>query len=212
MRMPRIKYPNAIYHIYNQGVNRGTVLFDNEDNEYFLWLLNSLRKEYHVKVFCFVTMINHYHCLLRTIEPNISDVMQRLGYYFVKFINNKYRRVGPLFRNRFQSQLVESEDYLRNVIAYIHNNPLVAGLISEIHDRNEAVFTSFHDLVGLTADFPWIDKQDLGALLQLPVESEQFRQLLWRPIAKESFYDITMIERINQRIRQRQGQRPLVAA
>ena len=31
MRKPRINIPNAIYHIYNQGVNREDIYKDRED-------------------------------------------------------------------------------------------------------------------------------------------------------------------------------------
>ncbi len=41
-----------------------------------------------------------------------------------KFFNTKYERVGPLFQGRFKAKLIDSEEYLLQVSAYIHRNPI----------------------------------------------------------------------------------------
>jgi REP element-mobilizing transposase RayT len=200
MRMPRIKYANAIYHIYNQGVNRSDIFMDSEDNNFWLTLLQSTIKKYNTNVFCFVTMQNHYHCLLQTSEPNISDVMWYIGYFYVLFINKKYNRVGPLCRNRFQSQLVEDSNYFRNIVCYIHNNPMEAGLISDVYEYRRDILTSFHHLAGRNNNYYWLAKKQLFEYLDTSPSTKDFKHLLWKPISEDLFKEMTKIELSNQKI------------
>lgn len=46
----------------------------------------------------------------------------QLGY--AKYFNTKYQRVGPLFQGRFKAKIIETDEYLLQLSAYIHNNPI----------------------------------------------------------------------------------------
>ncbi|MFH1760861.1 MAG: transposase [bacterium] len=203
MRKLREAYKNAIYHVYNQGINRENILIDVEDNEYFVWLLFEVSKKFPLHIFCFTTMLNHYHCLLQTLEPDISKVMWHVGYHLTRFINRKYRRIGPLCRNRFQGQLVLRHEYFRNVVSYIHNNPLEAGIITDIYESHPRIITSFHDLAGITAKYPWLAKRELFKILMVDPDSENLEGVLWKPIDQEAFHDFTVIETHYQKIKSR---------
>jgi hypothetical protein len=49
--------------------------------------------------------------------------------------HNKRRRVfGPLWQSRYQARLVQDEIYYRQVFAYVHLNPVDAGLVSDPAD------------------------------------------------------------------------------
>lgn len=200
MRHPRIKYPHAIYHLYNQGVNRSDIFFDPEDNEAWLSLIYGTIRKFSTSIFCFVTMQNHYHCLMETTHPNISEVMQYVGFMFAKHINKKHGRVGYLFRNRYQGQLVENLSYLRTVIAYIHNNPLEAGMISDIEEEHPMVLTSYHDLAGNTNHYPWLARSRLFDFFQVSPWEKNAISNLWQPIDLETFKELTKIEKSVQKV------------
>lgn len=55
--------------------------------------------------------------------------MQILMTAYTMYINKKYDRVGHIFQGRFQSIILEKEEYLLQVHRYIHLNPLKAGLV-----------------------------------------------------------------------------------
>ena len=202
MRLPRIKRPGAIYHIYNQGVNRADIFLDQEDPEFWLSLLRGTIHKFKTNVFCFVTMKNHFHCILQTTEPNISDVMWYVGFFFALYMNKKYKRVGPLCRNRFQSQLIENIPYLRNAVCYIHNNPVEAGYIKNVCEKDPCILTSFHCLSGRADEYAWLSKEKLRDLLQIPGEKD-FQQLIWQPIGRAVFKELTKIENISQKVLQK---------
>jgi hypothetical protein len=56
--------------------------------------------------------------------------MRRLLTGYAVSFNLRHRRSGHLFQNRFKSILCQEDIYLKQLIAYIHLNPLRAGLVS----------------------------------------------------------------------------------
>ena len=75
-------------------------------------------------------MVNHFHLLVETPEPNLSGGMQRLKSEYASYFNERHALVGHLFQQRFDSRLIESEDYLGDALRYIALNPVKAGLCS----------------------------------------------------------------------------------
>jgi hypothetical protein len=59
----------------------------------------------------------------------------------------KYYRVGHLFQDRYKSEAVETDVYLRAVIRYIHRNPLKAGIVTRLE---EYTWSSFREYLGLS--------------------------------------------------------------
>jgi len=45
--------------------------------------------------------------------------------------NRKLRSSGPLWQSRYKAKLVEEEGYLYQLVAYVHMNPVVAGLVDD---------------------------------------------------------------------------------
>jgi len=50
---------------------------------------------------------------------------------YTQFFNRRNKCDGPLFRGRYKSILVSADDYLLQLVRYIHRNPLKAGLVEE---------------------------------------------------------------------------------
>jgi hypothetical protein len=53
---------------------------------------------------------------------------------YVGYFNRKYRRTGHLFQDRYKAILCQEEEYLLEAAAYIHLNPLRAGLVKKYED------------------------------------------------------------------------------
>jgi hypothetical protein len=58
-----------------------------------------------------------------------------------------------VFRDRFKSQLVGDEKYLRVLVAYIHLNPIAAKIVNSVDDE---CWTSFRAYVGLAPRPSWL--------------------------------------------------------
>ena len=62
----------------------------------------------------------------------VSVLMSRLLTGYAVWFNKKYRRHGQLFQNRYKSILCQEDPYLKELVRYIHLNPLRAGLVEDM--------------------------------------------------------------------------------
>jgi putative transposase len=155
MQTPKLEY-EKYYHIYNHAVG-GRELFRTHDNfEYFLALYDKYISPI-AQTFAWVLMPNHFHLLVRiNSEKEIADNLQHLhltGFqnlsgvknpkplhqYFSNLFNaytkafNKYHDArGALFERPFKRKLIDNEKYLKQVILYIHNNPIHHGFCKHL--------------------------------------------------------------------------------
>jgi len=137
----------TFHHVYNRGTEKRDVFLSIKDYELFLkylYLLNDREIESPsrliksqgedaekdvdhaplVAIVAYCLMPNHFHLLLYEIyEGGISKFMQRLGTAYTMYFNEKNERSGSLFQGCFKSKLITDEEYLLNIIDYIHLNP-----------------------------------------------------------------------------------------
>jgi putative transposase len=181
------------YHIYNRGVEKRNIFMDDNDRWRFLTLLfifqsnmfipNISRvvtdvrhrmlntdtmlevlKNKTVELVSFCLMPNHFHLILKgNEEKSISKFMQRLGNAYTKYFNTKYERKGHLFSGKYNSILIDSNEYLLYLSAYIHLNP------RELKQWNKKELL-----------YPWSSFQDFskenrwGGFLDSSIVSNQF--------------------------------------
>jgi len=130
VRCARKKSASGIYHIMMRGINRQDIFFDDEDRCRFLETIKRIKESGSCIIYGYCLMGNHIHLLLHEKEEELSTIMKRLGTSYAWWYNKKYDRVGHVFQNRFQSEIVETEVYLLGVLRYIHNNPVKAALVA----------------------------------------------------------------------------------
>ena len=135
------------YHLYNRGVNRQPIFFNDGNWAYFLERLRHYASPELIDIVAYCLMPNHYHLLVYLkIDALSAKIMQPFGISYTKAVNKQQRRDGPLFQGRFEAKLVDREGYLMGLSSYIHLNPVMAGLVERPEDW---VFSSYRDYVGL---------------------------------------------------------------
>jgi len=77
-------------------------------------------------------MTSHVHLLLKTGLAPIATVMRRLLTGYALSFNHRHRRHGQLFQNRYKSFLCEEDVYLKELVRYIHLNPLRARMVKDL--------------------------------------------------------------------------------
>jgi REP element-mobilizing transposase RayT len=98
----------------------------------YLELLEKYRQKYGFKLFSFALMPNQIDLLVELKEgTTISEIMHDINSSYTKYFNGKFNRKGHLFRERFQSIIVEKEPYLLRLVNYIHLRPVILGLAGE---------------------------------------------------------------------------------
>lgn len=130
----RIQFPGAFYHVMNRGIARKKIFLGKSDYEEFLKTLSEIHELWGVEVFAYCLMGNHYHLCMMTPEGNLSRVMRHLNGVYTQRFNKAHSSDGPIFRGRYKAIVVDADEYLTQVVRYIHLNPVEAGLVREPED------------------------------------------------------------------------------
>jgi REP element-mobilizing transposase RayT len=117
-----------------RGIDRADIFRDDADRHGFLKKLGKLIVISKSQVYAWALMTNHVHILYKSGEKGISFVMRRLLTWYAIYFNRRYKRSGHLFENRYKSILCDEEQYLLELVRYIHLNPVRAGLVSTLKD------------------------------------------------------------------------------
>lgn len=138
------------YHIYHRGNNGNDVFLEDENYPYFLKLYAKY-VEPIADTYAWCLMKNHFHFLVRirekdeivssnltyntTDKPKVIEPYRQFSHWlnaYTQGINKRHRRTGSLFERKFERKLVTSETYLKQLIYYIHNNPVHHGALQEM--------------------------------------------------------------------------------
>ena len=131
-RKARIDAPGALHHVIVRGIERRKIFRSDYDRKNFLNRLEKLIPDTQTDCFAWALIPNHVHLLLRTGLIPVSVFMSRLLTGYAVWFNKKYRRHGQLFQNRYKSILCQEDLYLKELVRYIHLNPLRAGQVENI--------------------------------------------------------------------------------
>ncbi|HWS59576.1 MAG TPA: hypothetical protein VN182_01470 [Flavobacterium sp.] len=141
--------PDSFYHIYNRGIN-SCKIFESEEN--YLFFLEKFLKYMNgvADVYAYCLMPNHFHFLvkikseseiksfvkvqnfdkataekgLHSLDSVISKQMGKFISSYTQAYNKVTNRHGALMESPFKRKRIDSEEYLKNLIIYIHLNPL----------------------------------------------------------------------------------------
>ncbi len=120
----RIQYAGAFYHIMCRGNQGNTIYIDTADRRKFLELLAESVEIYEVTLFAYVLMQNHFHLILQTQRPNLSEFMRRFNICYTGWFNYHHGIYGHLYQGRYKSLLIDADNYLLKLSRYVHMNPL----------------------------------------------------------------------------------------
>lgn len=133
-RKPRIHYPHAIYHVILRGNAKQNIFFDDTDRYHLCELLEEGVSRYRCQIHAFCFMSNHIHLAIQVADIPLSRFMQNISFRYASWINHRHNRVGHLFQARFKAILIDSDNYLKILVRYIHLNPVRAELIKSPDD------------------------------------------------------------------------------
>ncbi|MBN1493850.1 MAG: transposase [Candidatus Omnitrophica bacterium] len=154
----RIEFPGAWYHVLNRGRRRERVFFAEVDYKKFLALLGEVTALFSAQIHAYSLMPNHYHLIICTPCGNLSRIMRHVNGVFTQCSNMSYRREGSLFKGRFKSILIDHEEYLLELVRYIHRNPLKSGLEKRL---GEHPWTSHHAYMLDEQKPPWLCTEEV---------------------------------------------------
>lgn len=131
-RGARLDAPGTLHHVILRGIERRDIVDDDIDREYFITRMGRIAKDTHTSIYAWALMTNHAHILLRSSDIGLPTFMRRfLSGYAVSY-NRRHRRYGHLFQNRYKSIICEEDPYFKELVRYIHLNPLRAGIVKTV--------------------------------------------------------------------------------
>jgi len=171
----------SYYHIFNRGVDKRNIFQNKRDLDRFLLSMRLFQYEEPVgslQIFCrynnsvdverlqkgikLVSIVeyclnpNHYHFILKQeIDGGITEFMKRLSGGYTRYFNEKYKRNGALFQGRFKSSLVNNDNYLMLLLAYVMWNYKVHDISKKNIDLVKSSEGEYE-----TGRFDLVDKQE----------------------------------------------------
>ena len=127
-RMLRNHSESGYMHVMVRGNGKQILFEEKADYLYFLHLLKRFSIETNITICAYWLMENHVHLLIYDKELNMSLFMQKLSLAYTYYFNQKYEHCGHLFQGRYNSKVIEGEDYLLTVFRYILTNPRESGI------------------------------------------------------------------------------------
>jgi putative transposase len=170
-RKPRIHNPGAVYHVILRGNAKQDIFFDAEDRRRFLVQLQDGKDRYGFRLHGYCLMTNHLHLVIQVGEIPLSRIMQNLSLRYTKWINWRQDRIGHLFHGRYKAIMVEADNYLAQLVAYLHLNPVRVRICENPIDYP---WSSYRAYLGLE-QVPWLTTEPV--LSQFSPREKRARQL-----------------------------------
>ena len=144
-RPRRVFVEGGFYHVYNR-LGRGERVFAAEHEAVeFTRILKEVAERDDVTVLAWCLLSNHYHLAVRSGEVSLDRPMRSLQQRVTRGANARQRVWGPLWQGRFKVKIIDSQRYLDSLLAYIHLNPVAAGMVD---DPAEYRWSGHLDLLG----------------------------------------------------------------
>lgn len=151
--------PSTYYHLYNRA-NGWEKIFLSEENYRFFLEKYQLYVSPYVYTYCYCLMPNHFHFLIQVKEEDevlralqnlqgfagpaskknleglraeaiLSQQLSKFFNSYAKAFNKQQNRRGSLFMKNFKRKIINDQLYFKNLVHYIHYNPVEAKLCSK---------------------------------------------------------------------------------
>ncbi len=152
MRIARATVPDLVHHVILRFVDRNWVLRDDEEREAYLRLLARAMTTSDWRCLAYALMSSHIHLAMVAGLAPPERWMRRVHPRFATWINERHGGLGSVIANRCDMFAVRTAD-VGDLIAYIHNNPVRAGVVAR---AAESTWTSHRAYTGLVSPPEWL--------------------------------------------------------
>jgi len=147
-RRARLDAPGTLHHVIMRGIEKRRIVDDDQDREKFIARLGDLSQRTQTAIYAWSLMTNHAHLLLRSGPQGLAPLMRKLLTGYAGDYNRRHHRHGHLFQNRYKSIVVEEDAYFKELVRYIHLNPLRAGLVRSMAELDRYPWSGHSSLMG----------------------------------------------------------------
>lgn len=155
-RMARYNVPGVVYHLITRFVDRAWFLTDDEERATYLRFLANALVTSDWRCIAYALMSNHIHLAFIAGVDRMATWLKRVHSPFAHWMNKRHGRLGPVLAHRPKDYAVLPQDEAK-LIAYIHNNPVRAGVVTR---ASESTWTSHRAYAGLVEAPSWLHVDD----------------------------------------------------
>jgi REP element-mobilizing transposase RayT len=121
----------ASYHVYCRVARGERVFADPREAAALVGVIREVVREHGLSVLAWCVMATHYHLAVRAGRLPLWRSMRLIQGRFARLHNRRRRVLGPFWQGRYKAIVVADERYLRQLVAYIHLNPVAAGAVAD---------------------------------------------------------------------------------
>ncbi len=156
-RRARLDAPGTLHHVIIRSIERRKIVNDDKDRQNFISRMGTIAQETGTLIYAWALMTNHAHILLRSGLSGLPRYMRRLLSGYAISYNRRHRRHGHLFQNRYKSIVCEEDPYFKELVRYIHLNPLRAKLVENLAKLDRYRYCGHSVLMGRVKN-DWQDR------------------------------------------------------
>ncbi len=142
-RKPRVHFPGALYHVIARGNRHQPIFLNENDYNSYLYLLRVYKKRFGFLLYAYVLMENHIHLLVEVEKVPLSRIMHDLQFRYTRKFNFRHKKDGHLFQGRYKAILCDRDTYLLELSAYIHLNPVRAGIVKNLREYSWSSYGTY---------------------------------------------------------------------
>ena len=152
-RYARIHVTGGLFHIISRFHDRRFYLDLDGARGKYLDFLGKAAKKHDARIIAYCLMSSHVHLVVQLGTMPIGGLTRSVHSPFGNWVNSSRRGLGSIMAGRPISVLVHSETYGMELIRYVHNNPVRAGVVERASDSD---WSSHRAYLGLAPFPPWL--------------------------------------------------------
>lgn len=129
-RTPRRSRPGTVVHLISRFVDRNWYIGADAERTRYLELLQRALRESDWRCLGYGVMSNHIHHAAIVGAQPLASWVRRVHSPFADWMNRTHDRIGTIFV-RGPKEIETPPERVGPLIAYIHNNPIRAGIVTE---------------------------------------------------------------------------------
>jgi putative transposase len=168
-RASRHYLPGHVWHLTHRCHRQQFLLRFAKDRRRWVHWLYEARRRYQLCVLDYVVTSNHIHLVVRDRgRGEIARSMQLIAGRTGQEYNQRKRRSGAFWEDRYHATAVETGEHLARCVIYVDLNMVRAGVVAHPAAWETA---GYHEIHNPPARFRIIDRSALAEALGLPAPS-----------------------------------------
>jgi REP-associated tyrosine transposase len=156
--MSRPHVAGGLFHVIIRFHNREYLLDFPDARSRYLDALGRGIERSDVRLFAYCLMSSHIHLLLQLGRTTLGTFTKSVNTGWVNWLNKRFKRLGTAMANRPASVFCDSDTYALELVRYIHNNPVRAGVVASAEG---SAWSSHRAYLGLDEPAKWLTMEPI---------------------------------------------------